>query len=274
MARPVHRVAELRVRTPRGRILALDDVGEDVLEPDRRDALPHPDGVHLLRRVRPHLGVVRRHEGLCERLAKAGVQPLLEVARLGRRRARLLLSEVLDDAHHLVARKPPEVGLHRVADPRVSHPRRRVALVVEPLFGREHLVEQRVEKLKVGEEAVDADVPREAVLVADGAGEPRRLLGRLDQFPVGVAELGQPVGGAQSGRAGADDCDPRVVAELRRVVVVLGEGGPGVLERVHRRRRVGRVVVLEPPVPAVPHHRLDVGVARLPADLRLDLGRV
>ena len=72
-------------------------------------------------------------------LPSAGEQPLLEVARLGRRRPRLLLGEILDDAHHLVARQPPEVGLHRVADPRVSHPRRRVALVVEPLLGREHL---------------------------------------------------------------------------------------------------------------------------------------
>ena len=42
-------------------------------------------------------------------------------------------------------------------------------LVVEPVLGRQHVVEQTVKELKVREEAMHANVPPEALL-HDGAG--------------------------------------------------------------------------------------------------------
>ena len=212
----VERVAELRVGAPRRSVLALDDVGEDVVEADGRDALPHPDRVHLDGGVRPHLGVVRPHEGLGEALAEARHEPLVKVARRRVLGQHLLGREVLDDAHHLVLRQPPQVALHRVAHPLLAHQRGRVALVVEPVLWRQLVVEQRVEELEVREEAVDADVPRELGVVGHRAREARRRRRPLEQLPVGVAELGQPVRRAQPRRPRADDHDLRVVAERRR----------------------------------------------------------
>eukprot|EP00967_Tisochrysis_lutea_P146921 scaffold278207_cov28-Tisochrysis_lutea.AAC.2 len=148
-ARAVNRVPELRVGPPCGCILASNHVGEDVLEPDGGDALANPNRVHLFGGVCPHLGVVRRHEGLGELLAEAGVQPLLEIAGLGWWRACLLLRKVLNDAHYLGLGKAPQVGLHRVADPCAAHTRGRVALMVEPVLGRKHLVKERIKELEV-----------------------------------------------------------------------------------------------------------------------------
>mmetsp|Transcript_26787 Transcript_26787/g.86471 ORF Transcript_26787/g.86471 Transcript_26787/m.86471 type:complete len:247 (-) Transcript_26787:1618-2358(-) len=140
-ARPVDRVPELGVRPPRRRVLAPDHVGEDVLELDGGHSFAHPDRIHLIGRVRPHLCIIRRHEGFGQLLAEAGVQPLPEVAGLRGRRLRLLLREVLDDTHHLGLGQPPEVGLHRVPNPHPAHACGRVALVVQPVLGRQHPVE-------------------------------------------------------------------------------------------------------------------------------------
>mmetsp|Transcript_18909 Transcript_18909/g.48353 ORF Transcript_18909/g.48353 Transcript_18909/m.48353 type:complete len:535 (+) Transcript_18909:2044-3648(+) len=273
MARAVHRVAELRVGAPLGRVAAVDDVGEHLGALHLRHALAHPDVVHLARRVSPHLRIVRRHERVGERAPKLGDEKVLKVARRQRLRARVLLRQVGDDAHDLLLRQPPHVRLHGVAHPRVAHARRRVALVVEPLGRREHVIQERVEELEVGEEAVDANVPREVVLVLDRARQPRRVPRTLDELPVSVPELGQPVRGAQARRSGADDDDARVGLERGRGVVVLVVQHVVVRQRVDRRR--GRVaVVRDPPVPAVPDHRLDVCEARPPSDLVLNLGRV
>ena len=67
--------------------------------------------------------------------------------------------------------------------------------MVQPVLWCEHAVEERVEELKVREEAVDANVPKEVVLVANRAGEP----GCLGVGGVGWGRWGRGWGGVGGG---------------------------------------------------------------------------
>ena len=71
-------------------------------------------------------------------------------------------------------------------------------------------VDEPVVVLVVAEHHVAADVPGEPVLVGERGGEAADAIVRFEDHPVVVAQLGEPVAGAEAGRPGPDDDDARL----------------------------------------------------------------
>eukprot|EP01139_Manchomonas_bermudensis_P019193 Amastigsp_a676496_131.p2 type:complete len:294 gc:universal Amastigsp_a676496_131:1002-121(-) len=211
-ARATRGVSEIGVGAPVHVLRLMDEVRENALEVDRGHALADPVRVELDGRMSPHLEIVRRHEVLDNAGPERLIDPLEEVLRLRNlfaRNARVMnLDEPVEALLQGARRKLPDVVLQGIANKPVVHPDRRRARVVLPLVDGQHMVEQRVEVVKVREQDVDADVPGEPVLVDDRAGEPAGNRVAVEHLPVGVLKLEETVRGTEPGDAGADDDNP------------------------------------------------------------------
>src|SRR5205085_6420959 len=76
------------------------------------------------------------------------------------------------------------------------------------------LVDEVVVVRVVAEHHVAADVVGEALVVGERRGQPAHVVGPLQDHPVVVAQLLEPVAGAQAGGAGADDDDAGIGAPV------------------------------------------------------------
>ena len=103
-ARPAaSRESEGGVGPPRDIVFAAHDVADHALEVHGGDALTHPCRVHLGRRVRPDLEVVRDHEDVGDAVAEGLQDPLVEVRRgRGRRLAGGQVDETVETREQVV----------------------------------------------------------------------------------------------------------------------------------------------------------------------------
>src|SRR5687767_11874129 len=76
---------------------------------------------------------------------------------------------------------------------------------MQPAVVAERALHQRVEIVVVRELHVAADIPRESGLVSEARGETADVVVLLDDENAVLAELLQPIRGAEAGGAGADD---------------------------------------------------------------------
>jgi len=101
--------------------------------------------------------------------------------------------------------KPVKIQLKGIRHEPRAQPHPRLALVMEPAVGAEQIVHQLVEIVVVAELHVAAEIPREARLVEDRAGEAAGAGRRFAQQPVGFAARDEAPCRSEPGRAGADN---------------------------------------------------------------------
>ncbi len=116
------------------------------------------------------------------------------------------VAQAVERALAVVGIQVMQVVLEGVRDEPAAHPDGAVAAVHEPSFGAERRVHRPVERVVVRMLDVAAVVPGESLAVGERPGEPPGGLGGLQEFPVAPQFL-EPLRGAESGRAGADNDD-------------------------------------------------------------------
>ena len=149
---------------------------------------------------------------------RAMPSPKMEEIHCGEVLAGERLALGLDDTHDAVEERffgqAVDVVLERVGHEATVHPHPRLAHVLV-VIAAQHLLDELVEVAVVAEHDVAAVVPDEAVRVAVARCEAADVVGRLEDVPAVVVELGEPVGGTEAGGPCAEDGDLVAHADTR-----------------------------------------------------------
>src|SRR6516164_7524387 len=198
------RKLEFAVRTPCYIVALVENVLQEPLEIQHRDAVGDPGLGHLFERCRPDLGVVGKHEGLGDALAKRAEDPVAKVTgcpgvSIGGSFGRA------DQATDLnIFRQVAQIALKGIRHPGFAFDNPALADALVHLFAQ-NLVVQSVEVRVVRKNDVTALIPDESVLIQVGSGVAADIVGLLVEDPIVVPQLVKPVSRAESGRSRSYD---------------------------------------------------------------------
>src|SRR6516162_10253561 len=200
----VQRELEFAVRTPANIVTLVENVFQESLEIQHRNAVGDPGFGHLFERCRPDLIVVGKHEGLRNALPERTEDPVAKVAgcpgvAIGGSFGRA------DQATDLnIFRQVAQIALKRIGHPGFAFDNPALADALVYLVAQ-NLVDQSVEVRVVRKNDVTALIPDESVLIQVGSGVAADIVGLLVEDPIVVPQLVKPVSRAESGRSRSYD---------------------------------------------------------------------
>src|SRR5581483_3371343 len=184
------------IRSPGNVVSFEDEVMEHTREIGHGHPLTDPVVLHLFSRIGPDLKVVRQQKDIGDTLSEGGQNPFLEVRRFVLA-VLLNLNQAVQTANDLFPRQPVEIVLERIWNKPIPDPDPGFAFMSQPILLRNELMHQRIEIFVVRKLDVTADVPEESFFIAKRRGQTAGVVVRLQQLPIGMAELVKTPGGAE-----------------------------------------------------------------------------